>query len=625
MRHPRLYHVLAILLLTSLASSAQYRYRYWFDTPADVESAVYGDSPSSTVALDIDVSGLYHSIHTFSFQIADDDNGWGDVRTSIFVHSTPPANMDMKTVTVFIDGNEHQVIQVSAVQDVRSIDISSMPEGLHVVTAILEDSNGCRYPSGGVLCYRNTSEDPKITGYRYWLNDDDQTAQYISVNPAEQHLRLKTMLELPGMPLSSKNFACCPTDDGELDLHPVNTFNWLTFCGTESNGSFGSQEYTDICTTVHVDKDAIGVLPNACQELTVFEKANDNSIAWKQLYAGADSHLTLHGNTSCSIDMFDSKGNKVWTLGGDDIKNDTTYVFPETGLYYIGVHDADTKDVELTYSLMNNIQIGDADCNGTVDYADVNAMCRYYLGLPADVDLNNADIILDGTIDSQDIVAVNNLCVSGLPGSAAIIRPTPSEALHIRPVFPERIIADGKTVNEIKFYMHDDNATGFCAFNMELVLPTDFRIISSTEPESNNGLAATAGSDNTTHSITCNLYEDSHLRIICNSENNALFKESDSELFTLKFIVDGITPAGIYSIMLEGVKFCNTKAEAHVPAGSGVTYEVTVNNDPHSDIRNPEINNNNETRDEYDLSGHRITPDNQHGIVISKDRKVLLK
>ena len=84
------------------------------------------------------------------------------------------------------------------------------------------------------------------------------------------------------------------------------------------------------------------------------------------------------------------------------------------------VHTANGSEKVIGFDNVTLRLVGDADGNGHLEPADVNAVVGYLLGLPDSVDSEAADITADGTVDINDVVALITMILSLRTGSAPL-------------------------------------------------------------------------------------------------------------------------------------------------------------------------------------------------------------
>lgn len=211
--------------------------------------------------------------------------------------------------------------------------------------------------------------------------------------------------------------------------------------------------------------------------------------------------------------------------------------------------------------------------------------------------------------------------------SAAAFTTTPTDDLHVWAEFPV-IVADGETVNYIKVYQHDDNDIDYCAFNMIFDLPEGFSINKVKDGRREvNDIKLTERAD-VTHTIACNIVDGVELRIFCDSSENAnLYKDDEAgnpldHLFTVGLIAAPSLADGTYEVRLHTVKFCQSNADATVPATEPILFTIPVGDT--SGIAEVSLDTlAGETC--YDLKGLPIDPKNYKGIVVCKGHKYIIR
>lgn len=213
----------------------------------------------------------------------------------------------------------------------------------------------------------------------------------------------------------------------------------------------------------------------------------------------------------------------------------------------------------------------------------------------------------------------------------ALFDVTVTERLRVWAEFSDPIIADGKTVNYIKVYQHDDDDLDYTAFNMEFILPEGFRINTVKQGRETVNDIFLSERASSTHSISCNIVDGVDLRIFCDSSMNADLYKDDEEgnpldlLFTVGLIAENTITTGEYTVQMLGIKFCHSNADAKIPANDPTNYQVYIQSPKPTGIEEIDAEQLDQT-DCYDLNGRRIDITDVHGIiVVSRGHKFFLK
>lgn len=213
----------------------------------------------------------------------------------------------------------------------------------------------------------------------------------------------------------------------------------------------------------------------------------------------------------------------------------------------------------------------------------------------------------------------------------AVFDVTVTDHLRVWAEFPDKIIADGETINYIKVYQHDDDDLDYTAFNMEFILPEGFRINKVKQGRETVNDIFLSERATSTHTIACNIVDGVDLRIFCDSSMNSDLYKDDEEgnpldlLFTVGLIAESTIPTGEYTVQMLGIKFCHSNADAKIPAADPTNYQVYIQGDKPAGIEEV-VAEELDLTDCYDLNGRRINIDDAHGIiVVCRGRKFYLK
>lgn len=213
--------------------------------------------------------------------------------------------------------------------------------------------------------------------------------------------------------------------------------------------------------------------------------------------------------------------------------------------------------------------------------------------------------------------------------SANAYTTTESAALRVWAEIPE-IIADGKTVNYIKVYEHDDNDLLYSAYNMEFDLPEGFSINKVKQGRDMVDDIVMSERAHTTHTISCNIVNGTNLRIIAYSSlNNDLYNDDEDgnpldELFTIGLIADPEMKTGEYQVKFFGIKFVLNNGDACTPAAQPMYYDMKVTNTSSA----KELTIEDITQEDcWDINGNLLNKSliRPGMIIVYQGRKVLVK
>ena len=132
---------------------------------------------------------------------------------------------------------------------------------------------------------------------------------------------------------------------------------------------------------------------------------------------GGDAVVTVQPEGSAAVTAPSLENKEAWqqaTLRFDSDGQASTTVMLSA------VHTANGSEKVIGFDNVTLRLVGDADGNGHLEPADVNAVVGYLLGLPDSVDSEAADITADGTVDINDVVALITMILSLRTGSAPL-------------------------------------------------------------------------------------------------------------------------------------------------------------------------------------------------------------
>ena len=190
--------------------------------------------------------------------------------------------------------------------------------------------------------------------------------------------------------------------------------------------------------------------------------------------------------------------------------------------------------------------------------------------------------------------------------------------------------ADGETITYVTVYEHDN--LNYTAFNMSLIVPKGVKIATVKAGRGTRNAIDLSVRAAETHSISGNMPDETHIKIICTSSQNDEFYPDDEagnpvdEIFKIGLIAENSTVNGIYNITTEGVDFVlkpGTSDVASYSPATSPTFQLTITGgQDESSIE--ALTTEDSNSDRYDLSGRRTTAAHK-GVFIQEGRKKLVK
>ena len=167
------YCLSALAICSSMVAAAQgsvTEREAWFDFNFAARQAISA-SPAS-----LDISSLPAGLHWFTMRVKDDQGVWSPAMTRAFIipHEIDnSAATQIQRVEVWFDNNyaARQAIGAS----VATVDISSLPAGLHSLTMRAQDDLGLwssQKTNYFIIPHEGVEEDVALVSYCYWFDDD---------------------------------------------------------------------------------------------------------------------------------------------------------------------------------------------------------------------------------------------------------------------------------------------------------------------------------------------------------------------------------------------------------------------------------------------------------------------
>ncbi len=136
MKTKRLTLMLVMLVIWLGASAVTYTYRYWFDQ--DDAYPNIGTMTSNKLHLNVDVSALESTIHTFNIQVRDANGNWSSPRIAYFAKLSPSTLRGY----YWFDNDSLLSNETPVTNGILEIDVSDLTEGVHSLHYAAMSSDG---------------------------------------------------------------------------------------------------------------------------------------------------------------------------------------------------------------------------------------------------------------------------------------------------------------------------------------------------------------------------------------------------------------------------------------------------------------------------------------------------
>lgn len=219
-----------------------------------------------------------------------------------------------------------------------------------------------------------------------------------------------------------------------------------------------------------------------------------------------------------------------------------------------------------------NVLTGDVNGDGTVDYDDALAECRYLVGLdPTPFDATMADVNADGTVNIDDAVAIIEIYTpddsAAADEAARMMRTAAGYSVSIDN-------ATGEPGDQLTLLISLDNPENtVTSFSMELVLP---------EGVSVDGDPVLTDRAPNTHDVVGNMISADTYMIVCVSSSLRTFSGTSGALVEVPVRISSTEESGSYEIMLNNVRLVRPRSGGFdVPDAEAV---LTVDNDGTTEV-----------------------------------------
>lgn len=343
--------LLAIAALLEAHSQQSFTHYLWVDN-----STTFQRIEGASVQAAIDLSGLANGFHTLNHLAIDQDGNPTWPVSSVFLKSTGMGAADGLSCYAIVDNNEAVRYDCTLSGGMVHIDLdaSNLAEGLHRLTVILANPSQevalapqsayfIRLPLGG----------NGITGYRYWVNDDQENAVSVSLETPQNPLNLVSLLDVPEMSFRSTSFDF-EIEDGKPVMYARNDLNIIWLDASNRFSPTYSAPFTDPRVRVEVN-DIKELKPE--QRETISRMA-ENETKWYKLYAEIGDSLVFNTDGACSLDLFSPTGEPMMSRTGYDSTKPSGVHARENGVHYLCVHEHyRSSKLNLDYHLIDKFAV----------------------------------------------------------------------------------------------------------------------------------------------------------------------------------------------------------------------------------------------------------------------------
>lgn len=276
---------------------------YWFNDNYENRTQVVNKAfaNSSQINQEIDISNLENGLNTFHFRTQDSNGSWSSILSEyIYIQKVKKANGSKITNYEYWyddDFNNKKLIAITPSANITinlGLETENLEKGLHTLHLRFQDSKQT-WSSVISEYFIKTSTNElgvnKISGYRYWFNDNFETVTILNVELQEKLLLVKE-LEISDLPQDSENFIHFQFKDTFGNWSSVLTEKF-TYNKTLNSDDFLKDEYnvypnptTDIINIKSPDSRGLFKVYNPLGQLIITKKTIPNSVDLSSFSSG---------------------------------------------------------------------------------------------------------------------------------------------------------------------------------------------------------------------------------------------------------------------------------------------------------------------------------------------------
>lgn len=327
---------------------------YWFD----IEPVIHKVDISEGIQI-LDVSDMVEGLHTIHYQLQCSDNQTTSILSSLFLKVS--LNMESaatKSIRYWFDDDATTVKVTDAVSDIQFLDVSALPVGLHTLHyQSIDDKGNLGAPVTGMFMknYDKVIEEGqnRITKYQYWLNDNTEAVQTVSVDNDVTPFTLISLLPINSEPIRSSSFHFEIVED----VPTIYAKNELYIRFHDVVGSFidDSKSFIDYSAKQVITD--IELLESGIRSIVV--KPDRNTIKWFKVEAVRGDSLTFKTDRACTLQLFSPAGEEIYSVNSPEVLQFGGAYAPEDGDYYVALHDVttNTNDVTIDYQHIDKFAV----------------------------------------------------------------------------------------------------------------------------------------------------------------------------------------------------------------------------------------------------------------------------
>ena len=310
--------------------------------------------------LDFDVKSLSQGLHKIQIFCVTPMGVMTNIKESLFLRATTSDEVQSMRCYYAIDGStENGYLQVGTYSDGMfhfDLDVASLSDGLHSLTYLLVSETGIATRAQTSFFLKTPLGGNAITKWEYWTNGNDSLKHTAMLEVPKNPLQLISLLPVESSPIRSTSFEF-RVEDKKPVLYAKNDIN-LRFYDKAGRITDVSKQYVDENVSQELKVDEIAVLKS--NVATRVNRPAENEIKWYKFDAEEGELAEFYSNKACSIDVFTPSGDTFYSVSGAESVKTGGGNLPETGTYYVAIHDMTAKTgtyLNLTFNLIDKYAV----------------------------------------------------------------------------------------------------------------------------------------------------------------------------------------------------------------------------------------------------------------------------
>lgn len=197
-----------------LAQNKIKQYEYWLDDHVTGRKTV-SITPVAMLDLNtnIQIDGLTPGLHTLNIRFVDTGNNYSQIITKTI--DAFASNPQISAYEYWYDNDyiNKTTVQLtpSKIVDVKNLDLSAMPEGMHGFNIRFRDlsSKWGAIQNNNVFKSKGSNKTKNgLTGYRYWIDNNFANNKYTALNENTANTNFMESIDMTSYPVSSNHQLC---------------------------------------------------------------------------------------------------------------------------------------------------------------------------------------------------------------------------------------------------------------------------------------------------------------------------------------------------------------------------------------------------------------------------------